>query len=76
MNEAALIQKIRKYLATVPECFFGRSTVGNMVPLVFPISSSVTRDASLHWKPRSAEIPRQSYKRLPLTRSEKLVEQQ
>ena len=22
MNEAALIQKIRKYLATVPECFF------------------------------------------------------
>lgn len=47
-----------------------------MVPLAFPISSSVTRDASLHWKPRSAEIPRQSYKRLPLTRSEKLVEQQ
>ena len=28
MNEAALIQKIRKYLATVPECFFWKEHGG------------------------------------------------
>ena len=28
MNEAALIQRIRKYLATVPECFFWKEHGG------------------------------------------------
>ncbi len=28
MNEAALIQKIRRYLATVPECFFWKEHGG------------------------------------------------
>ena len=28
MNEASLIQKIRKYLATVPECFFWKEHGG------------------------------------------------
>ena len=28
MNEAALIQKIRKYLSTVPECFFWKEHGG------------------------------------------------
>ena len=53
MNEATLIQSIRRYLGTLPECFFGKNTVDNMVLPGSQTSSYASRGGSSGWRQKS-----------------------